>query len=430
MSNENRRPWYIRPQIAIPGITGIIAVVAIIVNILTTLPPPDFSISVNPVQGIVQQGGVISTAITVKGEQKYKESISLSASGLPSGVVVTFVPPIGGPAPTFTSNVIITVGSDTSIGRYEITIKGIGSDGKEHSSKYTLNVMPITTHGTPPTPSVKINVEYEGGTQFTGRITGRGLKPDSEYMLTLNGKGGQAGNEALKQFGESDGEGVYDFMQIRTNSKGDISADFTAEDLPSGKYDVTFLMKETGDNWKSVYIRDHVRFTITPPFTPIYVTDAFYPSGWMGDWRDITFDDGWTENPHSKPTSIKITYSAARSQGEGWAGIYWQYPDKNWGDNPDGRDLTGATKLTFWARGEKGGEKAEFKVGGITGAYPDSIKTPVSTDVVVLSDKWQQYTIDLTGKDLSHVIGGFDWATSKDQNPYGSTIYLDDIRYE
>lgn len=166
-------------------------------------------------------------------------------------------------------------------------------------------------------------------------------------------------------------------------------------------------------------------------FTPIYVPEAYYPSGWMGDWGDITLDDSYTDNPHSDPICIKIIYSAAKSQGEGWAGIYWQHPDSNWGDKIGGYDLTDATKLTLWARGEKGGEKAEFKVGGITtGEYPDSLRIPASTGVVILSDSWQQYTIDLTGKDLSHIIGGFAWATTKSRNPYGCTIYLDDIRYE
>jgi len=170
--------------------------------------------------------------------------------------------------------------------------------------------------------------------------------------------------------------------------------------------------------------------TSTPTKKVVNVQDAFFPSGWMGDWGDIILDDASTDNPHSEPTCIKITYSAVKSQGEGWAGIYWQYPDKNWGDKPEGQDLTGVTKLTFWARGEKGGEKAEFKVGGITGKYPDSIRPPVSTGIIVLSDKWQQYTVDLAGKDLSHVIGGFCWVTNKNQNPQGCTIYLDDIRYE
>jgi hypothetical protein len=160
------------------------------------------------------------------------------------------------------------------------------------------------------------------------------------------------------------------------------------------------------------------------------VADGFYPSGWMGDLKDLTLDDHWSENPHSAPTCIRISYTAARSQGQGWAGIYWQYPENNWGNSPEGHNLTGATRLTFWARGEKGGERAEFKVGGITGDYPDSLQPPISTGVIVLLDRWQQYTIDLTGKNLSHVIGGFVWVTNVDQNPQGSTIYLDDIRYE
>jgi len=63
--------------------------------------------------------------------------------------------------------------------------------------------------------------------------------------------------------------------------------------------------------------------------------DHFIPSGWMGDYGDITLDKNWQDNPHSGETCIKIS---------------------------------GATKLTFWARGEKGGERiVEFKLGGIRG---------------------------------------------------------------
>jgi len=129
-------------------------------------------------------------------------------------------------------------------------------------------------------------------------------------------------------------------------------------------------------------------------------------------------------------TCIRIDYSAARTQGRGWAGIYWQFPDRNWGDMPDGRRLTGAGRLTFWARGGNGGEKSEFKVGGITGKYPDSIPIPISTGVMILSDKWERYAIDLKDQDLSHVIGGFCWVTSKTDNPNGCTIYLEDMTYE
>lgn len=159
------------------------------------------------------------------------------------------------------------------------------------------------------------------------------------------------------------------------------------------------------------------------------VPDTFIPSGWMGDIQSIQFDPASATAAHAGPTSIRISYTPMRSGGQGWAGIYWQYPENNWGTNPAGRNLTGATKLTFWARGELGGERAEFKAGGIKGQYSDSLKE-VSTGIVILSSHWRQYTIDLRGTSLSHVIGGFVWVTNRDQNPQGATIYLDDILYE
>ncbi len=166
----------------------------------------------------------------------------------------------------------------------------------------------------------------------------------------------------------------------------------------------------------------------------VYTDDSapdnhFASTGWMGDYADLTMDSAFTVNPHSGSTSIKVTYSKMASQGAGWAGVYWQEPGNNWGNRPGGFDLTGATKLTFWARGDKGGEAInEFKMGGIKGQYPDS--TAAGIGPVILTQEWKQYTIDLTGKPLTNVIGGFCWATSLDKNPNGAVFYLDDIRYE
>lgn len=151
----------------------------------------------------------------------------------------------------------------------------------------------------------------------------------------------------------------------------------------------------------------------------------FIPSGWMGDYGDLSFDDT-AANPHSGKSCIKITYTANKSQGQGWAGIYWQEPANNWGDIPNaGYNLTGARKVTFWARGENGGEFVDvFKAGGITGPYGDSDSASLGS--VVLTNDWKKYTIDLTGKNLSHIIGGFSFAFA----PPAKTFYLDDIRYE
>ncbi|MDD5021279.1 MAG: hypothetical protein PHR82_03960 [Endomicrobiaceae bacterium] len=173
-----------------------------------------------------------------------------------------------------------------------------------------------------------------------------------------------------------------------------------------------------------------------PQFAPlaIYIENAskdnhFAPSGWMGDYGDIKLNLACMETPKNGRTCIKITYNAKMSQGAGWAGIFWQQPANNWGNKKGGYNLTGAKKLSFWARGANGGEKiAEFKVGGITGEYPDSDSQ--SMGPIELTKEWTQYTLDLTGKDLSYVVGGFAFSASKDDNPNGFVLYLDDIIFE
>jgi len=155
----------------------------------------------------------------------------------------------------------------------------------------------------------------------------------------------------------------------------------------------------------------------------------FIPSGWMGDYGDIKLNDEAMDNPHSGTTCIQFSYSAKKSQGQGWAGVYWQNPANNWGSKKGGFDLTGMTKLTFWARGAKGGEVLQkFFIGGIKGTYSDSCN--VETAPIELTDTWKQYTINIAGKDLSYISGGFGWVTTADLASQGITFYLDDIKFE
>jgi hypothetical protein len=173
-----------------------------------------------------------------------------------------------------------------------------------------------------------------------------------------------------------------------------------------------------------------VKFKAFPIYTDGRSPDNHYiPSGYMGDYPDIKLEISSFEKPHAGTTCIKIVYSNAATQGARWAGIYWQNPANNWGDRLGGFDLTGATKLSFWARGEYGGERIEeFKAGGITGMYPDSDIAGIGP--VLLTEDWKKYEIDLRGKDLSYINGGFCWASNLDVNPEGITFYLDDMRYE
>jgi len=156
----------------------------------------------------------------------------------------------------------------------------------------------------------------------------------------------------------------------------------------------------------------------------------FVPSGFMPNGNCLSFDDAFTKDCQEGKTCLKIVFDTKCSlEDQKWAGIYWLNPANNWGNRKGGYNLTGATKLTFWAKGEKGGEQIEeFKMGGITGDFPDSDTAFIGP--VILTSEWKQYSIDLRGKDLSYVSGGFVWSAKADFNKESCTFYLDNIKYE
>lgn len=192
-----------------------------------------------------------------------------------------------------------------------------------------------------------------------------------------------------------------------------------------------------------VAAQENPQKTVSPPeektnaFNPFYIfseknsrQNHYVPSGFMPNGECLTLDDAWGENCQSGKTCIKINYDVACSrQSQKWAGIYWLNPANNWGRRKGGFNLTGAQKLTFWARGEKGGEQIqEFTVGGISGNYPDSDMAVLGP--VILSNEWREYVVDLRGKDLSYISGGFAWSTSEEVNAESCVFYLDEIRFE
>lgn len=155
--------------------------------------------------------------------------------------------------------------------------------------------------------------------------------------------------------------------------------------------------------------------------------DHFRPSGLMGDAMDLYVIQACTREPAKGNACIKVSYSGKASQGNRWAGLYWQEPTGNWGSiKGGGYNLSQAKRLKFLARGEKGGEHVEFKCGGISGDFPDTFRAETN---VTLGKEWKEYDIDLTGQDLSRVIGGFVFALNVDKNPGGAIFYIDEIRY-
>ncbi len=174
---------------------------------------------------------------------------------------------------------------------------------------------------------------------------------------------------------------------------------------------------------------------------PFFVSDQFIPSGFMNDPTGIMVSSGANGGatcPTRAPTAGGDCYVISwASTGAAWAGVYWQYPSNNWGTEPGLTIATGATQVTFYARGDVGGEVVTFKAGGIndplnsmTGTYGDSFT--ISSPAETLTTDWQQYTLSLQGTAYSGgVLGGFCWvANATDAGNSDIKFYVDDLQWQ
>lgn len=152
----------------------------------------------------------------------------------------------------------------------------------------------------------------------------------------------------------------------------------------------------------------------------------FSPSGYMGDIADLKLAGSYKNLHQEGYPCLKVTYMADGHMG--WSGVSWQNPANNWGEFDGGYNLTKAKKLSFWAKGEKGGEIVEFKLGGTAANYPDSEN--LTTGSITLTNEWTQYIVDLSGADLFYISAGFGLTLKQDSNPKGCVFYLDDVRYD
>ncbi|HEY2292278.1 MAG TPA: hypothetical protein VGM86_16385 [Thermoanaerobaculia bacterium] len=184
--------------------------------------------------------------------------------------------------------------------------------------------------------------------------------------------------------------------------------------------------------------------TISTASSPAIRLDAIgIPAGWMSG------------NPSQNPTRV-INLSTSKAgchtgadclqldyrTGAGWAGIVWWPKACGPSGTPDAwrrvKDCSCAvdvlkagnfrtiSKVSFWARGERGGEIVELKVG-------DDSLCPLpghSSGLLTLTADWKPYSINLAGLDMRRVVGLFTWVATDSYNPQGATFYLDDIQFE
>ncbi|MFI6003585.1 M28 family peptidase [Streptomyces sp. NPDC051366] len=102
----------------------------------------DFSMALNPASGTVQQGASVTTTVATSTTTGQAQQVTLTATGLPSGVTASFNPATvqSGQSSTLT----LSATSNAAPGSSTVTVKGQGPS-LAHTVDYTLNV-----GGTPP----------------------------------------------------------------------------------------------------------------------------------------------------------------------------------------------------------------------------------------------------------------------------------------
>jgi hypothetical protein len=124
-------------------------------------PPPanDFSISANPTSLSLQQGASGTSIITTAVTSGSAQTVSLSASGLPSGAAANFNPTsITGAG---SSTLTISTAPSAPAGTYLVTVTGRGT-AATHTASISLTVS--ATPPPPPPPGGIVNGGFETGT--------------------------------------------------------------------------------------------------------------------------------------------------------------------------------------------------------------------------------------------------------------------------
>ena len=127
-------------------------------------PTNDFSVSASPTSASVVAGSATTTTINTAVTSGSAQSVAFSASGLPTGALVSFTPSTVTAGSS--SSLSITTASGTTPGPYSVTVTGTGTSAT-HATTFTLTVT-STTGSTPSLVQVANGTETASSTNLTG----------------------------------------------------------------------------------------------------------------------------------------------------------------------------------------------------------------------------------------------------------------------
>lgn len=156
----------------------------------------EFNISAQLPTIVLSAGTSNSTTVTVGSKGGFSSSVSLSMSGLPSGVTASFNPPAVTPPPdgTVTSNMIISSTTSAPAGIYTTSLTG-SSGNLTQTSTMTVKVNPPGDFGFSVTPNIltirrgaaafyNVTMNAENGYVHAVMLSASGLPTNIRYTFT------------------------------------------------------------------------------------------------------------------------------------------------------------------------------------------------------------------------------------------------------
>jgi subtilase family serine protease len=126
--------------ITVTGTGGGITHTATVALTVTSPTAGAFTISVSPTSGSLRQGQSGTATVTTAVSGGFDSAISLSATGEPTGVTISFTPSSIAAPGSGTSSMLLTVSRSAPTGTYPITITGTGG-GVTHTTTLTFEVV-------------------------------------------------------------------------------------------------------------------------------------------------------------------------------------------------------------------------------------------------------------------------------------------------
>jgi hypothetical protein len=167
---------------------------------------------------------------------------------------------------------------------------------------------------------------------------------------------------------------------------------------------------------------------------PFVVSEYYSPDGFFGD-GEVRGQLQVDKTCPTRPTGAAgDCYTVRYRPGvKRFAGIFWQHPHNNWGTWPGHLISPGATRVSFQARGARGGEQITVGAGqNASQPHRDNFKAQELT--LALTADWTRHELPMLGlpydRGESGVIGAFLLSLKAPEDDAVTVFHLDDVRWE